>query len=108
MPADALSDHHILAVEDVLGPVPSVEQALALIAAEPVIHAGVLDINLGGEMAFPIADALLERGVPFVFVTGYDTLDLDSRYQKITRCEKPLVFRKLERALTSLLQDAAA
>ena len=32
----------------------------------------ILDINLGGEMVFPLADLLRERHIPFVFATGYD------------------------------------
>lgn len=31
----------------------------------------ILDVNLNGEMVFPVADLLIERGVPIVFTTGY-------------------------------------
>src|SRR5262249_477527 len=56
---------------EVIGPAPAVEAALdALEQTAP--DGAILDINLGGEMAFPVADALLARGVPFVFATGYD------------------------------------
>jgi two-component SAPR family response regulator len=37
----------------------------------------LLDVNLGGEMVFPLASALHDRGVPFVFATGYGTLPTD-------------------------------
>jgi hypothetical protein len=36
------------------------------------IDVTVLDVNLNGQMSYPIADALAARGVPFVFSTGYD------------------------------------
>lgn len=116
-----LRDRRILAVEDeyflamdlerdltsagavVVGPVPSNEQALAMIGAEPAIDAAVLDVNLGGEMSYPVADALLARGIPFVFTTGYGDGDLDVRYPQIARCDKPLMFRKVEQALTEAL-----
>jgi CheY-like chemotaxis protein len=58
----------------------SVAEALALLAAEgtapddhhrPALDGAVLDVNLRGEPATPVADALAARGVPFVFVSGY-------------------------------------
>ena len=57
----------------VVGPAGSVNQALAMIDAE-AIDVAVLDVNVNvnGEMSYPIADALTARGVTFVFSTGYD------------------------------------
>ncbi|WP_373866760.1 hypothetical protein [Methylobacterium oxalidis] len=84
-----LAGRHVLLVEDdyfiafdmqrhfetsgahVLGPAPSVREALALISGAARIDAAVLDINLRGEMAFAVADELAARGVPFLFTTGY-------------------------------------
>ncbi len=57
---------------DVLGPVPSVAAALALLAAGTPPDATILDVKLGGEMAFPVAEALRARRIPFMFTTGYD------------------------------------
>ena len=57
---------------EVVGPVASVDGALDLIAATERLDGAVLDVNLQGEMAYPVADALVARGVPFVFATGYD------------------------------------
>ena len=37
----------------------------------PILDGAVLDVNLRGEPATPVADALAARGVPFVFVSGY-------------------------------------
>ena len=54
----------------------SVPDALALLAAgapgqQQSLDGAVLDVNLRGEPATPVADALAARGVPFVFVSGY-------------------------------------
>jgi len=57
----------------VAGPVSSVKQGMRLIEQETVDGA-ILDINLRGEMVFPLADVLAERSVPFVHVTGYGKL----------------------------------
>ncbi|MBO9697915.1 MAG: response regulator [Sphingopyxis sp.] len=45
------------------------EAALAFIASEPIAGA-LVDINLGDEKGWPIADALAQRGIPFAFTTG--------------------------------------
>lgn len=83
---------------EVIGPAPAVEAALnALAQAAP--DGAILDINLGGEMAFPVADALTERGVPFVFATGYDSQVIPPRFTHIKRCEKPMASEQICAAL---------
>ena len=60
----------------------SVAEALALLQVHP-FDAALLDVNLGGEKSFPIADALIGCGIPFAFATGYgspgDRRDLGDR-----------------------------
>lgn len=80
-----LSDQGI----DVVGPAGSVKDAMALIAGETV-DAAVLDITLGREKVFPVAEALTARSIPFVFATGYDEFDLPLAWQGIARFEKPV------------------
>jgi len=50
----------------------------------------VLDVNLGNETSYPVADVLAARGIPFVFVTGYGRGVIDERYQSIPMFQKPL------------------
>jgi DNA-binding NarL/FixJ family response regulator len=68
----------------VIGPLARVKQALEAARREQ-IDAAVLDINLAGEKVFPVADLLAERGIPFVFYTGYsqDTLPPSHRSRPI-------------------------
>jgi CheY-like chemotaxis protein len=73
----------------VLGPVASIEGALALIEREPQIDAALLDMNLGGEAIYPVADRLMDARVPFIFTTGYDHSLTPARYQDIQHCNKP-------------------
>jgi CheY-like chemotaxis protein len=88
-PGNSLNGARILVVEDnflaaevvrdmlessgcaVVGPVGRIADALRL-AEEEALDGAILDINLNGERCFPIALALRQRGVPFVFLTGYD------------------------------------
>ena len=81
----------------VLGPVAGVEAALALVEAFPGPDAAVLDLNLGSAMSFPVADALMRRGVPFVFTTGYDASAIPPRYRSVPRCEKPVDLEEVTR-----------
>lgn len=79
----------------VVGPVGSVAQALALLGSPKTLNAAILDVNLGGELVYPVADALTEQGVPYVFTTGYDASALPVRFSAIGRCEKPIDIKKV-------------
>jgi PAS domain S-box-containing protein len=74
---------------DVVGPFGTVHEALAAIDREP-IDAGILDINLGGEMAYSLALILRARKVPFVFVTGYDVETIAAPFPDVRIFQKPL------------------
>ena len=87
----------------VVGPASSVERALALVEAEEHLDAAVLDMNLGGEMGYPVADALVARRVPFVFTTGYGEAVVRDRYPHAINCDKPYEFRALAMALEGVL-----
>ena len=65
------------------------------------IDGAFLDVNLGGEEAFPIADALVQRGIPFVFATGYGPEDLGPRYAAYPVIAKPFGLVSLEQVLVS-------
>jgi CheY-like chemotaxis protein len=84
---------------EVIGPVASMDEALALVADTPRLDGAVLDINLQGEMAYLVADALAQRGVPYVFATGYDETSVPERYAAVIRCEKPVDPQKIAKAL---------
>jgi DNA-binding NtrC family response regulator len=86
----------------VIGPASSVNQALAMIDAE-AIDAAVLDVNLNGQMSYPIADALAARGVPFVLSTGYDKDTLPDGYQTFPVLQKPIQRSELSDTLAKLL-----
>lgn len=70
MIAFALEDMVVELGFDIVGPAHRLSEALAL-AAEEVVDAAILDVNLNEEQSFPVADLLHERGIPFLFATGY-------------------------------------
>lgn len=73
---------------EVLGPVQTVDAALAIAEAER-LDAAILDVNLHGTMSFPIADRLNEQGVPYALATGYDDWALPERFGAAQRVAKP-------------------
>jgi CheY-like chemotaxis protein len=89
---------------EVIGPAPSVEEALALIVAAPMIDAAVLDVNLRGDLVFPVADALHARAVPFVFASGYDRGSIPTRFADVPNVRKPLQPRSIASVLHPLLR----
>lgn len=91
---------------EVVGPAPDLEEALAALASGTRIDLAVLDINLHGETVSPVADALADRGVPFVFATGYDQSAVPTRHQGAPRWEKPFDPNALVRALPTLVHSA--
>lgn len=101
--ADELRQALTGAGAEVLGPVPTVAEALALLATalagEGRLDGAVLDLNLGGEMAFPVADALQRHGIPLVFTTGYDRDVIPPAYAHLPCCEKPAGARRVAGAL---------
>jgi CheY-like chemotaxis protein len=88
-------------VSDAVG---NVEQALSEISSRE-IHGAVLDINLGDRTAYPVADALLARGIPFVFVTGYSRQGIEERYANIPVLSKPIDRELLKSYFTRLPLD---
>lgn len=73
---------------DVVGPAATVAQGRALYRLEPVDGA-VLDINLGGESVYALADELSRENVPFLFSTGYDCGMVPDRFAHVPCCQKP-------------------
>jgi CheY-like chemotaxis protein len=86
---------------DVVGPVAQVEHALALIEADKA-DCAILDINLGDEDIFRVADALERRGKPYVFATGYPRWAIPDRYRDVVRLGKPLQPDQLAAAASGL------
>ncbi len=73
----------------IAGVAGTVDQALERIEAIASIDAAILDVNLGGEKIYPVADVLTELEVPFVFSTGYGPGDLSQRYPHSQTLAKP-------------------
>ncbi|TZF89867.1 response regulator [Lysobacter lacus] len=95
---DALADLGAV----VIGPVATVEDALALVERMPEIDAAVLDVNLGREVVYPVADSLAARGIPFLFATANERADLPERFAHVPVCAKPFHVEAFRDAVAAL------
>jgi DNA-binding response OmpR family regulator len=85
-----------------VGPVGGLDQGVALAGSE-ALDAAILDVNLEGAVSYAIADALRERAIPFMFLTGYDDWALPEEYRDAPRVAKPCPTSTVLLCLRSLL-----
>jgi len=88
----------------VVGPVGDRTTAIAA-ARQADIEGAVLDLNLRGETTYLVADELNARGIPFIFLTGYDRGVIDRRYAGAPLLQKPVDEQTLQRALAAFLDS---
>jgi two-component SAPR family response regulator len=100
--ADDMAEEFKRSGAEIVGPAATVRQTIQHIRGATKLDGAVLEINLQGEMVFPVADLLEEQGVPFVFSTGYDHPSIPARYARATRCEKPVEPSKVAQALFAI------
>ncbi len=86
----------------VIGPVGTLAEAADLVEREQ-FDCAILDMNLRGDMAFPIADQLREAGIPFLIATGYNSASLPERFNSVRRVEKPFNPTEVTAAIPEVL-----
>jgi CheY-like chemotaxis protein len=86
---------------DVVGPASRLSDGLKRAENEHGLAVGVLDINLAGEMSWPIARTLKVRGVPVIFVSGYSIplANLPADLSETPLCTKPASRTDMQRAI---------
>jgi DNA-binding response OmpR family regulator len=93
---------------EIVGPIPSLVEALPLAESESLLCA-VLDINLRGKSSFELAEALSRRNVPFIYSTGYPKSTVPESLKGTAHLEKPFRVEELLNAVEAILhrQDHA-
>jgi CheY-like chemotaxis protein len=86
----------------VLGPFSDLAEATE-VATREQIDAAVLDINLHGEMVYPLAEYLDRHRIPFVFTTGYAAKDVPEQFRGVEHLGKPVSARTLKQAVCNML-----
>ena len=82
----------------VAGSVDSVPDAIAAVA-DGGFDLAILDVHLRGESCWPVADALADRGLPFLISTGGHTEPLPDRHAAAPNLPKPYTMDGVERAI---------
>jgi len=85
----------------VVGPASRLDEAIELSKVSQ-IDCAVLDVNLGGQPIFPLADILREKGCPFAFATGYGDAGLREADRGAPVLQKPFREGDLARVLGEL------
>lgn len=91
----------------VAGPVGNVGQAMAL-TCEDRIDGAILDVNLSGQLVYPLAQTLAERRIPFILTSGYDTSGLPAEWRDRPHLRKPVVERDLARLALATFRGGEA
>jgi CheY-like chemotaxis protein len=65
----------------------------------------ILDVNIRGEPVHPVAEILAERGIPFLFVTGYGAAGVGASFSQWPVLRKPFRPGELRAALARLVAD---
>lgn len=84
-----------------IGPFTDVQTA-SRAACEEQFDKAVLDINLRGEMSYPVAQSLWERNIPFLFLSGYGAESMPEHFRGLPRLSKPYESRQLLQLIKEL------
>ena len=89
---------------EVVGPAARLAAALDL-AQRETFDLAILDVNVAGEAIYPVAEALDERKVPFVFSTGYGSAGIKDPYRNRPVVQKPFAQHELRQRLLHALRN---
>jgi CheY-like chemotaxis protein len=92
---------------EVAGPFSNLPRALEMMNTERV-DVALLDVNLGGTPIYPVATLLAERGIPFVFMTGYSPDVLPEEHRARPMIRKPFRAADLITLLGSVVTKVGA
>ena len=91
----------------VVGPFCSVPEARSVLESQN-FDCAILDLNLSGEMVYPIAELLQSRQIPFMFATGYGSESIDRRFAHVAVIQKPIAPELLDTIVRTQLDGTPA
>jgi CheY-like chemotaxis protein len=89
---------------DLVGIAMRVGRAMEMLATAETLDLAILDVNIGGDKVYPVAEALRTRGVPIIFATGYGRAGVEPDWQSYEILQKPYTAQEVaEKIVTSAL-----
>ena len=85
----------------VVGPVMRLDRAEKMLDEGIVADVAILDVNVAGQMIFPFAKRLAQKGMPIVFATGYGSAGLPDDFRHMTVLQKPYTMDDVATGLRS-------
>ena len=85
-----------------VGPASTVDEGLRM-AADEAVDAALLDVNVAGRQVFPVAQLLKDRGVPFIFSSGYGEGGLPDEWRGQPTLQKPFTEAAVREALMAAM-----
>lgn len=90
---------------EIVGPAARLATALEMAQKETFVVA-ILDVNVAGEPIYPVAEAIVQRGLPLVFSTGYGGAGIREPFRDRPVVQKPFSQADLKRTLISAISAA--
>jgi DNA-binding response OmpR family regulator len=90
---------------EIIGPACDIRRATDLARSHEGIDVAILDVHLAGQLVFPVADILAERGVPFLFATGLGVGGLPVQWQGHQTVQKPMSMQQLAVSLGNTVRN---
>jgi CheY-like chemotaxis protein len=90
---------------EIIGPACDIRRATDLAQHHEAIDVAILDVHLAGQLVYPVADILAERGVPFLFATGLGAGGLPAQWQGHQTVQKPMSMQQLAVSLGNTVRD---
>jgi two-component SAPR family response regulator len=87
---------------EVIGSCMSVESALAKLQQSRDLDVAILDIDLRGQYAGPIADQLRMTGIPFIVTSGYEARRYTIKFKGVPWFEKPVNPQRIAAAIVDV------
>ncbi|BDA85624.1 response regulator [Aureimonas sp. SA4125] len=84
---------------DCVGLAMKLSRALDMLDVIAAIDVAILDVNLGGDKVYPVAERLRQRNVPIVFATGYGRAGVDAAWQSCEVVQKPYTMEQIASAV---------
>ena len=89
-----------------VGPAHGLKAALDLVATSD-IDGAIIDVTLGRESAYPLAEVLAARGIPFAFATGLSEAAIERGHAAVAVLVKPFGLKPFEAAVETIVSKCA-